>query len=156
MFFHRSSQHRTKYRGQAMVEMALVVTVLLFLSMGLIQFALIANARITLTNLAREGARFAAVHATETGSDNNADSTKGIKTYVVRVADSTSLNSIAIGDITISPMETSPMSMSRSSGKPITVTVNYNMRNKFILPVSFPGLSRFGTNTSSSAKMIIE
>ena len=45
--------------------------------MGLIQFALIANARVTLTNLSREGARYAAVHALESGSDT------AIKNYVV-------------------------------------------------------------------------
>ena len=143
----QSIQMKEQRRGQALVEMAFVVTILLFLSMGLIQFALIANARVTLTNLSREGARYAAVHALESGSDT------AIKNYVVTVADSTPLSTIVANDVTISPASGNA---SRISGQPITVTVTYNLRNKFILPTTFPGLSRIGTTSNSVAIMIIE
>lgn len=138
---------KNQRRGQALVEMAFVVTILLFLSLGLVQFALIANARVTLANLSREGARYAAVHALESGSDT------AIKNYVVTVADSTPLSTIVPNDVTISPVAGN---VSRISGQPITVTVTYNLRNKFILPATFPGLSRIGTTSNSIAIMIIE
>lgn len=144
--FHSRSR-RQKFSGQALVEMALVVTILLFLSMGLIQFALISNARVTMTNLAREGARYGAVHALESGSDT------AIKNYVVSVADSTPLSSLVANDVTISPAYGAT---SRISGQPITVTVTYNLRSKFILPASFPGLSRIGTASTATAIMVIE
>ena len=148
MFIHdmklkRRSQ-RARHRGQAIIEMALVVTILLFLTLGLIQYAMLANARITLTNLAREGARYAAVNALKTGSDND------IKDYVdLRVAEFTTLKDITRSDILLDFPE------GRQSGKPVKVDVSYNMRNKFILPVSFPGLARFGTATAT-AVMVIE
>lgn len=161
MFVH-PLQHRSKRRGQAILEMAAVVIVLLFLTMGLIQFALIANARITLTNLAREGARFAAVHATEIDSDNNPDPAKGIKAHVIKLADATTLadagtrSSVNTITVTISPAETSPPNPLRTSTKPIQVSVSYDMRHKFFLPVIFPGLANWGNQTTSSASMIIE
>ena len=140
-------------KGQAMVEMALVVTVLLFLTMGLIQYGLISNARITMTNLAREGARFAAVHATESGSDTSTNPALGIKAYVVQVAQSTPLKGLTSAAVTVSPAEGNA---ARTSGQPITVTLTYNLRNKFILPVSFPGLGRIGTTSTAVAIMVIE
>ena len=147
---HHSASARArkaKHRGQALVETALVITVLLFLSMGLIQFALIANARATMTNLSREGARYAAVHALESGSDT------AIKNYVVTVADATPLSAVVANDVSVFPPFGNVL---RKSSNSITVTVTYDMRKKFILPTTFPGLSRFGTSTSSTAIMVIE
>ena len=136
-----------------MVEMALVVTVLLGLSLGLIQYAVLANARMSLTNLAREGARFSALHATVPGSDTSTDPTQGIKRFVVSVAQSTPLKNITGSNVTVSPPEGDA---ARVIGQPITVTVSYDMTSKFILPSTFPGLSRFGTNTTASATMLIQ
>lgn len=144
---------KSKRNGQALVEMALVVTVLLFLTMGLIQYGLISNARITMTNLAREGARFAAVHATESGSDTSTNPALGIKAYVVQVAQSTPLRNITTASVTVTPAEGNA---ARTSGQPITVTVTYNLRSKFIMPISFPGLGRIGTTSTATAIMVIE
>ena len=49
-------------RGQALVEFALVLPVLLVLLCGIIDFGWLYYNQITLNNAAREGARYAAVH----------------------------------------------------------------------------------------------
>lgn len=57
-FFHR---FRKTERGQAMVEMALVVPILILIVFGITEFGRIFNAELIVTNASREGARFAAV-----------------------------------------------------------------------------------------------
>ncbi len=143
-----SSKHQRR-RGQAILELAIVCTVLLLLTLGLVQYGLLANANVTLSNLAREGVRYAAVHATEANSDT------AIKNHVVEMAAATPLRAITANDVTISP---DPTSTDRASGKPVTVSVSYNMRRKFIfpLPANFPGLSNYGTRTTRSSIMVIE
>lgn len=50
-------------RGQALVEMALVMTVLLILILGAMEFGRIFNAYLVVTHAAREGARYGVVGA---------------------------------------------------------------------------------------------
>lgn len=49
-------------RGQALVEMALVLPLLLLLVLGIIQFGFIFMSQLAVNNATREGARYAAVH----------------------------------------------------------------------------------------------
>ena len=51
-------------RGQAVVEFALVVSVLIFMILGIIQFAVLYSNYVTLTDAVRVGARVAAVSRT--------------------------------------------------------------------------------------------
>lgn len=51
-----------KERGQAIVEFALVLPILLALLCGIIDFGWIYYNQITLNNAAREGARYAVIH----------------------------------------------------------------------------------------------
>jgi Flp pilus assembly protein TadG len=57
-------------RGQALVEFAAVLLPILLVVVGIIQFGLIFNANVTITNAAREGARAATiyVYTTEPGT----------------------------------------------------------------------------------------
>ena len=52
-------------RGQAMVEFALVIPIFLMLLLGILQFGIIFNNYITLTDAARAGSRVAAVSRLE-------------------------------------------------------------------------------------------
>lgn len=52
-------------RGQAMVEMALVLPILLLLVFGIIEFGRVYNSYLEVTNAAREGARAGVVGATD-------------------------------------------------------------------------------------------
>lgn len=66
----RRRGHRT--RGQSLVEFALVLPVLLFVTMVAIDFGRIYLGYVNLQNMARIGANFAANHATAWGSPGNA------------------------------------------------------------------------------------
>jgi len=52
-------------RGQAMVEMALILPVLILMIFGTVEFGRIYASYLMVNNAAREGARFAAVGATD-------------------------------------------------------------------------------------------
>jgi Flp pilus assembly protein TadG len=58
---------QSEHRGQALVEFALVIPVLLLIFMGILDFGRAIYAYNTLSNAAREGARVAIVDQTVTG-----------------------------------------------------------------------------------------
>lgn len=121
-----SRKQRSRRHGQALVELAFVTTILLSLTMGLIQWGMIYNASISLTNIARDGARYAAVHGTE----SNVEAL--VEDYVqTRLVVGTAIPASALPDanITVSFPNTNA-----TSGQPIRVSVEYDMRRKFILP----------------------
>ena len=68
MFSMFSKSHRfiKNNRGQALVEMALILPVLLLIIFGIIEFGRIFNAHITLTHASREGARAGALGGSNT------------------------------------------------------------------------------------------
>jgi len=53
--------------GQELVEMAIVLPLLLFVVFGVLDFGRVFHAAITITNSAREGARYAMTHSDDTG-----------------------------------------------------------------------------------------
>jgi Flp pilus assembly protein TadG len=55
-------------RGQAMVEFAAVLLPILLVVVGIIQFGLLLNVNVTITNAAREGARAATIQVYSTAS----------------------------------------------------------------------------------------
>ncbi|HEX3000742.1 MAG TPA: TadE family protein [Armatimonadota bacterium] len=57
--------HRFGKRGQAILELALSITVLLLLALGAVQFGTLYSLKLRLEQAAREGARFAAAHVIE-------------------------------------------------------------------------------------------
>jgi hypothetical protein len=108
---------------------------------------------LTLTNLAREGARYGAISWTNTNAEaisTSANYQNSIRDRIIRVAAATPLRDITDSNITISYPQ------GKTQGNPIRIDISYNMRNKFILPASFPGLSRFGTSTTATAMMVME
>lgn len=157
---NHSLQCSVRRRGQALIEMAFVVIILLFLTLGLIQYGLIANTKVTMANLAREGARFAAVNGTKESSDGNglnADGTynrDSIKGRVREIASTTNLGDIDDSNVEINPLY--DRDNPRKSRDLITVTIKYDMKRKFILPSSFPGLSLLSGLTQTSATMVLE
>ena len=58
---------RRNEAGQSMVEMALVLPILLILIGGIVDFGWLFYNQLSLTNAAREGARYAAIHYTDAG-----------------------------------------------------------------------------------------
>ncbi|MBV9467954.1 MAG: pilus assembly protein [Abitibacteriaceae bacterium] len=154
-----------KRRGQALVEMALVSMVLVVMTMGLIQYGLIYNTQVTLENITRDGARFAAVHGSETSTILNGTSyatDTAIRMYVRQVATGTSVLPADLPDSSILILDrngnSNPAgSANRTGGLPITITTKYPM-NKKIFDWALPGMGRFKSPNlvPTSVTMIIE
>ena len=51
-----------KERGAVAIEMAILLPLLLLILIGIIEFGRVLNVQVSLTQAAREGARYAAVH----------------------------------------------------------------------------------------------
>lgn len=62
----------TRERGAAAVEFALVLPILLAVVFGIVEFSWTFNQQISLTNAARESARYMAIHYAETGAEATA------------------------------------------------------------------------------------
>ncbi|MGE5329037.1 MAG: TadE family protein [Deltaproteobacteria bacterium] len=112
-------------KGQALVEMALVLPIFLMLIMGMIEFGRIFNAYLIVTNASREGARIAVVGGTDTDVDNSITNTT---------------NTLRQEALTIN---VTPTQSSRNRGAQVTVTVHYNLEMicpiiSSIIPNPFP------------------
>ena len=66
-----SQRRRRRERGQSLVELALVIPVFFVLVFGIVDFGLGLKAWITITNSAREAARYAAVTCATTSADED-------------------------------------------------------------------------------------
>ncbi len=96
-----------KNKGQSLVETALILPVLLLLLTGIIDFGLLFNSYLVVSNASREGARQAAVGKTDTQ----------IRSAAANAA--ASLDSDRL-EILITPGEAA-----RNTGNSVTVTVSY-------------------------------
>ncbi len=94
--------------GQSLVEFALVIPLLLIILMGIIEFGLMFNSFIVITNGSREGARLASLGGTDTEIVERVE-------LVTRSIDITNIT------VTISPNYSS-----RSNGEMVTVLVEYD------------------------------
>lgn len=95
-------------KGQALVEFAIILPVLLLVLLGIMEFGMMINSYLTIQNASREGARLGIVGGT----------TDEIKSRVAAV--SPNLNA---ADLNVS---VSPDDGNRNSGDTLTVTVDYN------------------------------
>ena len=148
------NSHRKKHRrrGVALVELALVLSILLALSMLIIQYAIIMNTAITLTNLSREGVRYGVINPT----DDNA-----IKNHMYEVCPDGGLKQNWNQQIKNNIVITASGTRQTGSKARMTVTVTYNMANRLFLPsqLRFPFMGTiriFNTNYVTSSSMLIE
>lgn len=101
------SRRRRDERGQSMVEFALVLPVILLILFAITEFGLVFEAQLTLSHLARAGARLATVGATD-----------------AEIIDS--IRSGAVGlDLDALEIGISPTDAARPSGATVTVTLRY-------------------------------
>ena len=94
-------------KGQALVEFALIIPMLLLLVFGVIEFGRIFGAGLTVNNSAREGARLGAIGATDSA-------------IITRVTNSAGILDSSLVAVTITPTESS-----RVRGGDIQVNVSY-------------------------------
>lgn len=97
-------------RGQAIVEMALVLPLLIMLLFGIVEFGRVLNTYIVVTNLSREGARFAAVGGSDTA----------VMDFIKSAAASSGF------DVSLVQVQSDPPSINkRARGSTIQVKVSY-------------------------------
>ena len=100
-------KNNNKIKGQALVEMAIILPVLIALIFGMTDFARVLNAYLATTEASREGARVAAL------SGNDA-------AVVLAVND-------AVPNLDPTRLTVTTLPAIRSRGDTITVTVTYNI-----------------------------
>ena len=100
---------RKTERGQAVVEMALVLPILLMLVFGIIEFGRILNTYMIVTNLSREGAREGAVGGTDA--------------QIIEVVENGANLDVSLINTVIDPLSAAP----RPRGSSVTVIVSYDV-----------------------------
>jgi Flp pilus assembly protein TadG len=137
-------------RGATMVEFALVISLLLALTLGMVQYGILMNKAIALSHVSREGGRYAAVRAMQPNIDTD------IKNYIVAVGNQNGL-AIDTGSITISPPQnTAANPTSRRQYAPLVITLTYNMKRHMFLPSSFFGINFINSTRTETTQMVIE
>ena len=104
--------------GQAMVEFVLVASILLLLVFGIIQFGILFNHYLTLTDAVRAGARQAAV--SRTLADPVKSATDRVKSAAANLD-----TSAGVLDITVDPFDPTSGTLSWVQGGDVTVTATY-------------------------------
>jgi Flp pilus assembly protein TadG len=104
-------------QGQAMVEFAIVLPILLMLVFGIVQFGITFNHYLTLTDAVRAGARQAAV-------SRIASDPAGAAEARVRSAASGSLDDADL-DVTVTPYDPQSGQAKFAQGGDVTVTATY-------------------------------
>jgi Flp pilus assembly protein TadG len=119
-------------RGQSLVEFALILTPLLMILLGIIQFGLIFNAQVTITNAAREGARAATVYRFDENHTKSWNDTARNDTAVAAVTASLGILSkvapqFGSGDIVVAySIPTSVQDSDARAGEQIKVSITYH------------------------------
>jgi Flp pilus assembly protein TadG len=112
--------------GQALVEVALMLPLLLLLMLGVIQLVLIGNVALSVSQAAAACSRYASLNPS---ADQGA-----VNTYLHTIA-SPVINDGGLGTLTLNPA-----GVPRVSGTAVTVTVSYNLSSKLFLGTSFFGV----------------
>ena len=144
--------------GQSMLEFAFILPLFVALVLGVVQYGLLAQSTEIVTNLTRDGARFASIGATQTDDD--------IKKYILGQANQTALRrgtdtTDANGDpknddissISITPTNTAAKN-NRTKGGQVTVQITYNLRSRIFLPITGTLLSGFPRDANNDPQYI--
>jgi Flp pilus assembly protein TadG len=142
-------------RGQAMVEFALIASVALVVLLVGIQFALIGQAALAVSQGSYYAARYAAVQTTVAqGCTSNCDITSQVQNQMspTITVPSGALN-VTFSDV--NPADPTCTTTPRGFGCKIQVVVAYNATSKVVLANPFFGIS-FPTQLNSTTQMMTE
>lgn len=145
-------------KGQAIAEFAIMLPLILILVVGAVQIGLLIQSYLTISQITRDGARYAAANPTKDDSQ--------IANYIRGTSPSYSggINPASFygGDFSISVTPAYPpggnLPALRRSGYTIMVTVSYNLkgtRAKLFIPTNFLGL-QLPTSITNTATFIID
>ena len=140
-------------RGQAMVEFALIATLSMVVLLVGIQFAIIGQAALAVTQASYLGARAASVNSTLTSNS--------LQTAIANQMSPTINGATVTLTNTTDPTCTAGPGGTRSFGCPINVTVTYNATSKLFLPSQWTILGgtnviTFPTNLTSTESAMTE
>ncbi len=130
-------------RASALVEFALVAPILVMLVLLMVQYGMVMHRMLALSHAAREAARYAAVHP----EDDEAIREKARGAMRGRGYRSHRMN------IVLEPAQGSP---ERRPGRPIKVTVQYDMSDEIFLPTQFFGVRIINPVVTVEATAMIE
>lgn len=147
---HRLRRKTARHRGQSIVETGFIIVMLIGLTMGLVQFGFVYHTSLTLTNLAREGARFAGIHGLDPNVKN--DLVAHLKRKCVQES---AVNEADINADTVAIYPTlDATSPSYTAGQPVTVEITYNMKKKFFVPIPEPGELKWGAWKTAASRIV--
>ena len=129
-------------RGQAMVELALTMPIMLFVMLVGVQFAIIGTASLGLGQVDYQGARYAAT--------NPSASQSAVQSYMVSVA--SPIISAGSGQYLTSSLSPAPPC---TFGSTVTVSVTFNASHLVALPNPFFGIP-FPTSLTNSQSAFCE
>lgn len=119
--------------GQAMVEFALVLPILILLICGIIDFGWIFGNQIVVNNATREAARFTAIHYNDSTSDDDAAVAKDIVEIKADILDTPNVIVTQTGeDITVATQGTIPILTPFTS---IFLGNEYTMKAKAVMRI---------------------
>jgi Flp pilus assembly protein TadG len=134
--------------AQAMIEMAFVLPMLLLLSAGVLQYAVVLYTYNQLRNITRDCARYSALNIIGYGSGFNA-------VLAARLKNDCFNTFIRYSDITAFSTNPAPGSATATKNSPMTLTVTYDMSKKLFMPKFFTQYGIYpGTATASITNMI--
>ena len=118
-----------KRRGQALVEFALVLPILLSLLVGIVDIGFLYNHQLTLTNAAREGARMGTLGHDEAEVLDDIEAYLTASAYSPMPAAGDIDVTIANGQVTVD-IESQVPWLFAMSGAPITLSATTRMRHE--------------------------
>ncbi len=143
---------RRSRRASVLVETSLCLAFILMpLTLGILQFGVIMSTTNQVEQLARDGGRWAAVHAQSTNFDSD-ENTSGSWKYYMK-GQTAGLTTIKWSDLTVT---VTPSASSRVVGQALVMTVTYPMTKKLFIGSQFPGLSRWNGNYTTKATFVME
>jgi Flp pilus assembly protein TadG len=166
-----SSQPRKFKRGSATVELALIAPLLMLMMFGLIQYGIIWNSMVSVSQLTRDATRYAAVHGTEAGFDGpSVANGTSLRSYIMaNCSNSAGLSYANIGDSHVfagyMDNSTNPPTFvvntvgtpKRKSFLPITVEIDYDLSQRIYTNGLVPGVGYWKTNrVTKRCTMMIE
>ncbi len=157
----RTSNRLRRNRGQALLEFALLLPILLMLTMVTIQYGILIHTRLTLYHVSRNAGRFAAVRAMQPGMDAD------IRDYTVDMAAGLSMT-INPANIyfyaynpdsninTVVPENTLNNNTNRGQYSWLKMRIIYDTRQKLFLPSTFMGIPIFSQSMTVDNIIMLE
>jgi len=132
----RVQDRHPREKGQGLTEFALVVPVLLVVAFGLLDLGRAFFAVITISNAAREGARYLTQHPDDNIPDEYGTTFAGTKQVAAAEAQGSFIN-LTFSNVTVSYCLDADEFEGCDSGYPVIVQVSYNF--DLVLGWIFPG-----------------